>query len=601
MVKHPWSRWWQFIPLAPTVLGYRRTTIDIDLLEQDARRTETFFGEHGWRQASVQLSLIRPRMWLARITRSRKRDRTLEAHFQVDVGQRSFIDDIMLYGDPVAVSLPEGRFGKGAPWGLATERAFRKRLQRAAETGGHGLAEVELTQQTGPDGATGLEVTIDRGPRVTFGPLTFAGNDNLADVALRRAAGRSVAEGVRWSPRRVERLERRLRRMPGVAHARVERVTTAGDGTVPLRVSIEEADRDEVVPENELLGRTGTLTGIVGATWIRRHVFRRNNTTRLTAAAGYRHIWRDVWAGDSGPAARFGFGFDSSLEPSATMFLHTSVDAELDQWHGYHYVRGDAEVGPRFQRGAFSLWAGYRLTQFIAFPFPLQRPTFDRFFERGDQANAPVERSYRLHQSALRLRFDTIDDPVNPKRGVNLELDVLPVARVEGATVARLAGDLDTYWPTPHHILTLRLRVGGGLLGVRQSSRSDVGVLLGHRLYSGGPSLVRGWVDRGILPPGTDWEPGTPRLGGNAAFQATVEPRLHVHPHATLTAFLDAASVWEQVADARLDTLRWSTGFGIRFPLIIGEGHLIFAWVVGNPQQELDPGRFRIHLTLDPY
>ena len=164
-----------------------------------------------------------------------------------------------------------------------------------------------------------------------------------------------------------------------------------------------------------------------------------------------------------------------------------------------------------------------------------------------------------------------------------------------------IAGDVDTYWPTPYSLLTMRVRLGAGLLDVEPSEDADVGVLLGHRMYSGGPSLVRGWVDRGIKPPGTFWQPGDPRIGGDVEGHATLEPRFHIHPHATFTPFLDVASVWEDPKDVDVATLRWSTGAGVRFPMVIDEGHLLFAWVVGNPQQELPQGRFRIHLTLDGY
>ena len=120
-------------------------------------------------------------------------------------------------------------------------------------------------------------------------------------------------------------------------------------------------------------------------------------------------------------------------------------------------------------------------------------------------------------------------------------------------------------------------------------------------VYEPWARIVRGWPERGIRAPGTSWNPGEPRIGGNVEAHATFEPRLHIHPHATFTPFVDVASVWEEPDDVSFDTLRWSTGAGLRFPLVIGEGHLILAWVVGDPQQTLEPGRFRFHLTLEPY
>ncbi|MEZ4317237.1 MAG: BamA/TamA family outer membrane protein [Myxococcota bacterium] len=602
-IAHPWSRWWQFLPVAPTVLGYRRSTVDRALLDADAERISVFFAEHGWRDASTEVELRRPSLWIARVFRSPKRNRTLEAHFEVDVGARYRLDTWALTGDLVDFD-PVG-LAPGTPWGLEAERELLARLQDAAESDGYGRAVVSLTQESDANGLTRIEAHVERGPAGVFGLVTLSGNSDLSDAALRRTIGRSVAEGLPWNPGRVDRLERRLLRMPGIADATIEKLATpagtVGADVVPLRVHVVESPRDMVEPANEIIGRPGTFTLIVGATWIRRHVLGANTWSRLHGALGYRHIWRDVWGGDSGPAASVGLGLDVSLEPTATLFLHQSVDAELDQWHGYHYGRADAEVGPSWQRGPASIWAGARSTGFLAFPFPLQQPVFDRFFETADDGNGPLERSYVLHQSVVHAEVDTIDDPTNPHGGGRFTIDAIPYGRVEGATLRRVELDLDTYWPTAWSLLTLRARVGGGLLDVQPTNGSTVGVLLGHRVYGGGPYIVRGWVDRSILPPGTDWSPGEPRAGGNVEAHATLEPRFHLNPNATLTGFLDAASVWEDLDDVSADTLRWSTGGGIRFPLVIGEGHLIFAWVVGNPQQELQGGRFRIHLTLDPY
>lgn len=159
----------------------------------------------------------------------------------------------------------------------------------------------------------------------------------------------------------------------------------------------------------------------------------------------------------------------------------------------------------------------------------------------------------------------------------------------------RIAGDLDVFWPTPLSLVTLRTRVGGGLLDTDR----NVGILLGHRLYTGGPYVVRGWVDRGILPPGSTWKPGEPRIGGNTMFHATVEPRFHVHPHLILTPFVDAGSTWNDPTDVTFDTLRWSTGGGARVPLIVGVGHLLFAYQASDPLQDSGEPAYRIHLTLE--
>ena len=600
-VQHPWSRWWQFLPFAPTVLGYRRSALDQELLEQDAERIRTFFADRGWDDARVEVDVGEPTLWIARLLRNRKANRTVEAWFKVDVGTRRTIDTVVLTGDSIPVELPE----RGSPWGPLAEASLLHRLQVAAEADGYGRAVITLSETSAETGATRVEAHIERGGRARFGPLSFSGNRDLTDAALRRTAGRAVAEGELWEPHRVDRLRRRLQRTPGVESVVIDKVDHPNPGIVPLHVTVTETPRDVVEPANEIIGRPGTFTLIVGATWTRRHVLGRNTRTRLHAAGGYRHIWRDVWGGDSGPAGQFGLGMDYSLNPRASAFLHMSVDSEVDQWHGFHYGAIDAEFGPSWERGALSVWAGARSSGFLAFPFPLQRETFDRFFEFADLGNRPIERSYLLHQSVVHVELDSIRDPVNPKQGARLALDAVPFARVEGATLRRIEVDLDTYWPTSMSLLTLRARVGGGLLDVTPSEFLDEdeapGLLLGHRLYGGGPAIVRSWSDRGILPPGTEWNPGEPRTGGDAEFHATIEPRLHVHPHATLTTFVDAASVWEDPRDISLDTLRWSTGVGVRFPLVIGEGHLIFAWLVGKPQQDRPGGRLVIHLTLDGY
>lgn len=162
------------------------------------------------------------------------------------------------------------------------------------------------------------------------------------------------------------------------------------------------------------------------------------------------------------------------------------------------------------------------------------------------------------------LRFDTTDDPLDPKRGglIGLYLD---------SSLGPLGGEYTYY----RMLLEGRRYQGIGFrttlatklkLGIADAIGSIEHYPLFERFYSGGQSSVRGYERRRLGPIGRADDP----LGGLSLVEGSVELRKPVFDGISAATFLDFGQVSMRHFDIPFNALKFAAGVGVSYKSPIG-------------------------------
>jgi translocation and assembly module TamA len=282
-------------------------------------------------------------------------------------------------------------------------------------------------------------------------------------------------------------------------------------------------------------------------------------------------------------------------------FRDTGVEASLGQpWLFGETTRGDLTVSalrqdrPGYEAfvtgaAAFLTWKpspNHPLTLSVGPGYELSRIT--QFNTNVD----PEERGPRdatIVNLFTRMRFERVDDVIDPSHGFRIEL-----ANELGGRV--FESDLD------YHLWRLDLRsyVGWGpfVLATRgaittldpiSASRSDVP--LTRRLYAGGTNSIRGFGYQRLGPEDANNDP----LGGLSRIEAGAELRIRIHKPLAVVGFVDAGDVRSVPWTFRPTELRYSAGPGLRIETPIGPIRLDVGFLLNRPR-DADP--WRVHLSV---
>lgn len=182
--------------------------------------------------------------------------------------------------------------------------------------------------------------------------------------------------------------------------------------------------------------------------------------------------------------------------------------------------------------------------------------------EKVDQEG--TERTYRLGNIPLTLRYNTTNSLLNPTKGVKLALHLTPTLSLgSGSTpflIAEAVGNTYINLEAPGRgVLALR-----GLIG-RIFGASQFQIPPDQRFYAGGTGTVRGFTYQTVGPLFFDGIPA----GGTAIDAVETEFRQRIGKHFGIAPFIDAGQV---SADGRpfTGTLRVGAGLGLLYYTGIG-------------------------------
>jgi outer membrane protein assembly factor BamA len=138
----------------------------------------------------------------------------------------------------------------------------------------------------------------------------------------------------------------------------------------------------------------------------------------------------------------------------------------------------------------------------------------------------------------------------------------------------------------------LGIKLKGGFEEKYGESRHDTTTIPPtHRFYAGGGGSVRGWNSRDLI------SSGDPQIGGNLAFEGSVELRTNLLQNLRdglfdkiwVVQFVDFGNVWPQVRDFQFRTIAVAAGLGLRYDTFFGPFRIDWGFRVFNPTQP--PGR----------
>lgn len=381
--------------------------------------------------------------------------------------------------------------------------------------------------------ASGRLVTLD-GVRVeTAGPTN---PDWVAGLA-------PWEEGEVFDPEKVAELERRLTETGiydsvGVALAPADQ--TLADGNRPVIVTL--ADRSRRLLEVGASWSTAEGAG-VDAIWTWRNRFGRADT--LAFQARLANIDSRIGADLSLPHWR---------KPGRTLKLSAAVVNEDTDAYLRTAFAAAADLQQRIGRTSYySYGVG----------FDAGRYSYTRF-DPVTQTPLVFDRDLAIVTGRAGAYLDRSDDPLDPRKGYRLTLNVQPTAVTGEDTILflRTEAQATTYIPLQDGGRTLfagRLRLGSIIGGDELSIPSD------RLFYSGGGGSVRGYEYQAVSPRLPD---GTPR-GGLSLFETSLEIRRDIGKSFGAVAFVDAGAVGFQETP-NLNNLRYSAGAGVRYKLPFG-------------------------------
>jgi len=183
-------------------------------------------------------------------------------------------------------------------------------------------------------------------------------------------------------------------------------------------------------------------------------------------------------------------------------------------------------------------------------------------FETGRIGRDGNLEPFTLAGLVMGARYDSTDDPLDPRGGLRGTINVIPYADIaEGGGFVRAIGTLRTYFDLTGSggtVLALRGTVGS-LVG------ADRSVPLDKRFYAGGGGSVRGYAYQSIGPRDAQGRPD----GGSSLVEGSVELRQRVSGALGMVAFIDAGSVG-QTETPSFDEVRMGAGLGVRYATAIG-------------------------------
>ncbi|WFE75127.1 autotransporter assembly complex family protein [Roseinatronobacter sp. S2] len=424
------------------------------------------------------------------------------------------------------------------PDGFAPGRSARSTIIRdTAEVAidgwrdlGHAKAEPVSQQITARHTAQELDVdvSVDPGPRFTFGKLRPSGQERTRPNRIVKIAG--LPTGEVFSPDDVQRAAERLRRTGTFASVALREAEDGNpDGSLDINAAVVEAPLRRIGASIELDTESGAkLTGF----WLHRNLLGGAERFRIEAMVG-------------GLAARRGgrdyrlaleFSRPATFTPDTTLNLGALVENEREDDFIARRARLDIGLSHRFND---------QLTFGAGIGALVERARFGNDLD--------IRRNYRLLLLPLSVEWDRRDDDRAPTSGTYLQAELTPFLGISAAdSGARAYLDARSYYgfgEDDRFVLAGRAQAGA-IIGAN-IDRTPRDFLF----YSGGGGSVRGQPFRslGVSPDGV-------RSGGRGFAALSLEGRMRATETIGLTAFADAGYVSE---GAFTGPSGWHAGAGV--------------------------------------
>lgn len=420
---------------------------------------------------------------------------------------------------PVSITgLPEGftpktKIHAGQVARAAPVLEARDQLTAALHNEGYAFAQVSepyaLANQT--THKLNVSYTVDAGPRVNIGAITFSGLKHTDPTFLRRNI--DLHPGQPYSATALQNARSTLLGLGVFSSVMPIPAQQATDGEVPIDFHVQEMKRHTV----SISGAYATDTGFsVGTGWKDRNLFgRAESLTLFTAISGI--------AGN----ATNGIGYDlKGVFTKPNYYVHNqtlTLSAEALKESLTAYDRKGVILGGSLSRP---------ITSNTSITYG---PTFINEQVKQEGRN----QTYVLAQFPIAFGWTTTNSVLEPTKGHKLSLSLTPTYPVVGKR---------------HHPFVILLGSGSIYVPVEQDARGVVAVhgILGsiqgtsqfnvppdQRFYAGGSGTIRGYSYQTVGPLFPDGKPE----GGLALDAINFEFRQHITKTIGIVPFIDAGQV----------------------------------------------------------
>lgn len=429
--------------------------------------------------------------------------------------------------DAGALGSPVGAAARAATIVQAEEAAVAalqaEGFPYAAHSGREGVADPDTAAVT-------VLSTFAAGPAAVFGPPRFTGLETVRESYL--STYWSWDEGATFDRRVLGTFQQRLMATDLFRSVSVGIPDDAPPGregpvALPVVVSVEEGPRRRI----EAGARYDTDLGpAVRAGWRHRNLFGANESVRLQAAIG--RVQQDVTVDGRKPQFR---------RPGQVLAGQLRLTRTDDGVLNARTATGSAGL----TRQLTPEWSvGLRgLVEFSAI----------------DEADGAVD-AYLAGVPAT-ATYDRTDRPLDPAKGLRLELEAIPFAgRLADAQTwfGTLVARGSIYRPFDDDariVAAARIRAGAVF------SRDLDSVPATRRLYAGGGGSVRGYAKASIGP----LDPDGTASGGRSVLETEVELRIRVGEDFGVVPFLAAGMVSADTVPDGAEPVRAAAGLGVRY------------------------------------
>ncbi|WP_400084010.1 autotransporter assembly complex family protein [Yoonia sp. R78084] len=380
------------------------------------------------------------------------------------------------------------------------------------------------------DAKLDVDVVLDTGPRLRFGPLSVSGNRNVGDDRVREIAG--LPEGEVFSPQEMDAAERRLRRTGSFASVALSEADQIGpNDTLPINAQVSEANPRRIGFGIELSSIEGVT---LSSFWLHRNLLGGAERIRVDAEV----------SGISGETGGIDYRLGGTFTRPATFGPDTDyfLSGEISRQDEPEFLIDKISVETGFSRilsDDLTVRAGVGIL-------------------RAREETALETREYTLFTLPLDATLDRRDEPSNASNGYYLDVSATPFISSDGEiSGARLYGDARGYVTLgEEEKLTLAGRVQlGSVLGA-DLTEAPADFLF----YSGGGGTVRGQAYQSL---GVETVQGleTVTTGGASFLGTQLEARYAIRENIALVGFYDFGQVG--AAASPFEDAEWHAGAGV--------------------------------------
>ncbi len=404
-----------------------------------------------------------------------------------------------------------------------------------------------------------VRLVVDRGPKLTFGTLGISGNKDVRTRRIRTIAG--LEEGRDFDPDEIARAERRLRRTGSFRSVLVtEGETPTSDGTLPLEIAVVEQ-----TPRRLGFGiESSTVDGVrLSAFWLHRNF--------LGGAERFR-VDGEV-AGIGGETGGVDYDVGVRYERPATPRADVDLFAELGfgKLEEPDYTARNTDFTLGFTR--------YATDELVV--------NFGLGYLYSEVEDADGTEIFNLVTLPLAAELDRRDDPLNPSKGIFLNVEATPFGGLSGSPSGMQtkidARGYRTFGNVRPTTTALRLQFGS-LIGPDLADAPPF-----YLFYSGGGGTVRGQDYQSLAVTS-----GGDRSGGLSYAGVSAEARWTVTEAIQLVGFYDLGYISPDT-DFGDGSSHSGAGIGLRYQTGIGPIRFDIATPVRG---ETDASDFYIYVGI---